>query len=746
MTLVRSIAVLPFAILLALLVSPRLADAQNCPAAKNARYNVKIDSAPPGAAIYVGDKACGAIGATPWTGKLPKGSLTVTIEAPGYEPATRVFKVAALRKTQELFVPLVKKAEPPKIDVRADADKNLFGAQVFLDGQPQGVIPIVITTTAGRHLLEIKKEGFEPYSSWIEAKMDQVQTLAPSLKEIAKAKYGTVIVNADVPDAEILIDGNKHPDNTPSVIQNVVEGVHVIEVRKPPAPPWRQTITVVANQQTKVSAEIAALANNGVGVVRVLSDAQGARAFIDGTDMGPVPVDIKDVKAGEHIVQVKAPGFQTGEKKVTVTAGGSQIVKFDLNPEAAGDQGILKVVSTVPEAEVFIDGAAVGKVPQEKKVSAGEHPVVVRLPGYKQFEQKVRIEPGTTITVQADLKAVGRLRVLSTPAKATVLINGLPARDADGNEVKTPIDIEVEVGETVVRIEAAGFQPFEQNLTIEGGKTQTLSRELAIAGLSESELVAQQRGLSSLGARTLPRGRSTVDFDAGYPYFLNSRITVGAGKLAKKFGFDANVALRTMLARSELGIGGRVMLADNEPFSAGLFTQFWWGSKLLDDSARNGMTWDIGAAASLTAISAVTITGRAYVEVWSDRHCPALDPSNMTNMGFETSDPTDICRNYKSVVIDGGAPVTGTFTQDDRNRAEKLTGNEGMDFFDRENGARLVLSIAAEIAVEQRWNIYGVLEGAPANDERALFTSMFSGPMFETDFQLYLRLGLTYKF
>ena len=137
------------------------------------------------------------------------------------------------------------------------------------------------------------------------------------------------------------------------------------------------------------------------------------------------------------------------------------------------------------------------------------------------------------------------------------MINGLPARDKDGNETKTPIDIEVEVGETVVRIEAPGFQPFEQTLTIEGGKTQTVSRELAVAGKSEAELVAEQRGLSSFGARTLPRGRSTVDFDVGYPYFLTARITVGAGKIAKKFGFDANVGVRTMLARSELGLGGR---------------------------------------------------------------------------------------------------------------------------------------------------------------------------------------------
>ncbi|MDB4963287.1 MAG: hypothetical protein JWP01_3286 [Myxococcales bacterium] len=748
MTMIRSFwaSVCPFAVvlLLAFLGLSRDASAQSCPAQKTGKYAVKIDSAPQGATIFIGDKACGAIGVTPWTGKLINGSFTVTIEAAGYDPAIKTFAVAKVRKTQELFVPLVKKQEPPRIDVRADADKNVFGATVTLDGQPQGQVPVVVSTTPGRHLLEIKKDGFEPLSQWVEVQNNQTQTIVPSLKEIAKPKYGTIIVDADVADAEVYVDGNKHPDNTPAVVNNVIEGVHVVEVRKAPGLPWKQTVQVTASQQTKVRAELAALMNGGVGVVRVLSDAQGARAFIDGTDMGPVPVDIKDIKAGEHIVQVKAPGFQAGEKKVQVTTGGSQIVKFDLNPEAAGDQGILKVVSTVPEAEVFIDGAAVGKVPQEKKIAAGEHPVVVRLPGFKQFEQKVRIEAGQSVTVQADLKAVGRLRILSTPSQATVLINGLPAKNAEGNETKTPIDIEVEVGETVVRIESAGFQPFEQTLTIEGGKTQTVSRELAVAGKSESELVAEQRGLSSFGARTLPRGRSTVDFDAGYPYFINARITVGAGKVAKTFGFDANVAVRTMLSRTELGLGGRMMLADNEPFSAALFSQFWWGSKLLDDSARNGVTFDAGASASLTALSHVTITGRAYLQFWSDRHCPGLKPST-TGSGteFETKDPTDACVGYKARQ-DGQDPAN--FTAEDQTRAEELTGNTGSDFFGRDGGARFMLSVAAEIAAYQRWNIYGILEGAPFQDERALFTSLFSGSQAETDYMLYLRLGVSYKF
>jgi len=471
--------------------------------------------------------------------------------------------------------------------------------------------------------------------------------------------------------------------------------------------------------------------SGGVGVIRVLSDAPGARAFIDGVDMGPVPVDIKDVKAGEHIVQVKAPGFQPSERRVTVVAGGSQIVKFDLNQEAAGDQGLLKVVSMVPEAQVFIDGAAVGKVPQEKRVSAGEHPVVVRLDGYKQFEQKVRVEAGQTVTVQATLKPVGRLRILSTPSQATVLVNGLPVG-------KTPLDQEVETGETVVRLELAGFQPFEQTLTIEGGKTQTLSRELAVAGPSEAEMFAEQRGLSSFGARTLPRGRSTVDFDVGYPYFGTGRISVGAGKVSNMFGFDASVGVRTMLARSEIGLGGRMMFVDNEPFSAAAFTNLWWGSKLLDDSKRNGVTWDVGGLASLTAFTHVTITGRGYFEVWSDRHCPALD-SSMTN-GFEGTDPIQVCTQLKD----------GTISAQDAARVKKLIGTNTPDndnAFGRENGARFMLSIIGEIAFDQEWNVYFILEGAPFQQtERALFTNLFSGSMPDTDYRIYARVGLTYKF
>jgi hypothetical protein len=699
-----------------------------CPTtAKGTKYSIKVDSAPPGATVYLNDKSCAA-GTTPWNGKVIAGSVTIIVELAGYDVAQRSVKIARSRKVQEFFLPLVKKADPPKIEVKADADpKGVAGAQVWLDGEMKGQAPITLIVTEGRHLVQLKKDGYETYETWINANSNQTATMIPQMK--SGPKFGTIVVEADVPDAEVYIDGNKHPDNTPALISNVIEGLHVIEVRKAPSLPWKQTVQVKASETTKVRADMQSTMHGGVGVVRVLSDAPGARAYLDGTDMGPVPVDIKDVKAGDHIVQVKAPGMKTGEKMVKVAAGSSQIVKFDLNAEGPKDSGTIKVVSMVPEAQVFIDGAAVGKVPVEKKLSAGEHPVVVRLEGYKQFEQKVRIESGQTVTIQAALKPVGRLRILSTPAQAEVIINGMPAG-------RTPLDQEVETGETVVRIEMAGYQSFEQTLMIEGGKTATLSRELAVAGLSESELEAQQRGLSSFGARTLPRGRSTVDFAAGYPYFFMAKINVGAGQIARKFGFDAAVGLRTMLARNELGLGGRMMLADQDPFSAGIFTDLWWGSKLLDDSRRNGFTWDVGAAASLTALSHVTITGRAYASIWSDRHCPELKTGGTG--GFE-GDPIQICVEYANNLL----------TADKMGRINQLTtGSEtkAWDFDSRESGIRLMASVVAEVAIHQRWNFFGILEGAPFQLERALFTTDFAGPMFETDYNLYLQLGFSYKF
>jgi hypothetical protein len=176
-------------------------------------------------------------------------------------------------------------------------------------------------------------------------------------------------------------------------------------------------------------------------------------------------------------------------------------------------------------------------------------------------------------------------------------------------------------------------------------------------------------------------------------------------------------------------------VVDVNPFSAAAFSNFWYGTALFDDSRRNGITWDVGAAASLSALTHVTITGRAYAEVWSDRHCPTLDKG--TPNGFSGTDPIQVCVDEQK----------GTVTAAEASRIKTLTGKTGTELFDRENGARFMLSLIGEIALRRDVNFYFIFEGAPfLQAERALFTSTFTGTMPDHDPRVYGHIGLTYKF
>lgn len=90
---------------------PATTEAQPGCGGKPGRYKLKIDSAPPGATIFL-TEGC-PLGVTPWAGGLDAGSYTLTLKLPGYEVAVRSFKVGKTRRIQELFVPMVKKVEDP---------------------------------------------------------------------------------------------------------------------------------------------------------------------------------------------------------------------------------------------------------------------------------------------------------------------------------------------------------------------------------------------------------------------------------------------------------------------------------------------------------------------------------------------------------------------------------------------------------------------------------------------------------
>lgn len=693
------------------------------PAKGGRKYSVRIDSAPQQAAIYLDDEKYGIVGYTPWAGKLEKGNWTVILKKDGYDLATRVITVKRSSRLQETFMPMTRRIEPGVIDVRGDADKNAFGADVSVDGQLQGQVPVTVKVTEGRHLVEVRKADFDSFSQWVEVKEGDKVTVNPMMKGAAR---GSILIDADVPDADIYLDGNKHGDQTPSLISNVPEGPHVIEVRKEPAMPWRQSVQVEKDKTLKVSAQLKTSMGGGGGNVRVLSNIDGAEVFLDGTPVGKTPLDIKDVKPGDHVVEVRAKGHMPRDERVTVNAGSASVLKLDLSKSAGGTK--VRIVSPTPEAEVFIDGERIGTAPQTRDLAAGEHFIVVSKAGFGKYEKKVKVKEGVEQTITAELKAVGGLRFLSTPSGSTVLLDGEPLG-------ATPmVKEDIAAGEHVVTIQRDGYYAFENGVKVEGGKVGVVNAQLTEidTGPTEEQKLLEQRGLTTFGAKALPAGRSTWATGLGYPYFLTSRFMVGIGKLSENIQFDAGAQFRTFGVRWELALIGRATLLDTGPFAIGAFVDGGGGSTFFDDSKRNYFYFNPGLMASLTGLGAATLTGRAYLNMYTDRHCPVL---NDAGTGFEKSDPPDVCLEY----------LEGTIDPEDKRRIDRLMGGDG-EIFNRESGVRAMVSFAIEVALSQNWSIWGLFEGVPRQDERAGYTDVLHDSMVEKDPRSYFSLGATYKF
>jgi hypothetical protein len=692
------------------------------PPRKGKKSKVFFDSSPQQAAIYLDDKQYGIVGYTPYRGTLVRGSYTLIMELPGFKPVTRPINITTGKN--EYFFPLEKKEMPGTVDVQAVSDPNLTGAQVFVDGQLKGTVPASIELPKGRHLVEIKKDKYNDFSQWVDVQEGARVTLAPTLKGNAK---GSLLVDADVRGAAVSVDGKKQEEPAPVLVEGLDEGAHVVEVSKPPAVPWKQTVYVKAGERARIMAELnASLQQAEGGNVRVIVNIADADVWVDGVSKGKQPVDVKGLSPGQHIIEARAPGYDPKEERVTVNAGSATVVKLNLEESTGpkGPAGKLKIISPIPEATVYIDGASVGVAPLEKDVTAGEHFVMVERAGYARFERKVAVEAKKTLTVTAELKAVGTVRFLSNPEAADVFIDGERAG-------KTPLVKEdISVGEHLVSFRMEGHRDFDQSVRVEGGKIAIVNASLrANDALTAQEVETIRRGLSSYGAMTVPGGRFTVDASVGYPYLIETRATIGIPGL-QPLGIDVTVGFRSLLTTWEFLGGAKIRFVRADPFALAVFGQVSGGGGA---SGRSEFGLQAGAVGSITFNNLVTVSARAYMDLWNDRLCQ----KPKAGMTFSEDGP-DVCT--------GSAPST------DLMQARELVGADANSssnphITDRDTGARFMLSLVVEAGIAQNFNVFGIFEGAIFQDARAAHDQLFNDQLFLGDDPIYnFRLGLTFKF
>jgi hypothetical protein len=179
---------------------------------------------------------------------------------------------------------------------------------------------------------------------------------------------------------------------------------------------------------------------------------------------------------GEHLVAVVQDGFEhKPEQKAIITAGKRTALRFELT--RAITTAFLRVDGGTPDADIFVDGAKVGRVGPDGTFAPIElapdvdHTIRLQKEDYEPAEMKRKAVTKDTILIsgsEARLKPFGILDLAIQPPDATVTIR---RRGEAARRVSSP-SLHLQEGTYTVSATAdpARYGSFEQDVQVTSGQ------------------------------------------------------------------------------------------------------------------------------------------------------------------------------------------------------------------------------------------------------------------------------------
>jgi serine/threonine protein kinase len=199
----------------------------------------------------------------------------------------------------------------------------------------------------------------------------------------------------------VWLDGKDTGKVSPTTLTGLQGGTHDLVLMRDGDVVYRASVKLDNGGAEPIEVDISRLPP----VLEVSSARTGARVTVNGRGVGQVPVRVETLAPGKVRVRVDAkdckPYQADVELKQAVTAHVEAALECAGGAPSGDQAGQLNVTASAP-ADVFVDGARVGRTPaMGLRISGGKHAVkLVPLSGDKPpFEQEVMIEPGKLITL-----------------------------------------------------------------------------------------------------------------------------------------------------------------------------------------------------------------------------------------------------------------------------------------------------------------------------------------------------------
>jgi len=197
---------------------------------------------------------------------------------------------------------------------------------------------------------------------------------------------GSVEIRGAPPGARVSIDGIDRGSTPLAGPIRLPAGTHTVRVVKEGSLPFETRLDLAGRQLEVVHVKLAVLTQ--AGRLRVVEkQGRDVQVVVDGQRVGTAPWD-GALSPGSHGVFLRGEdGFGTSPKRVLVELGQESVVELVAVPLSSG----LAVRATPADAEIFVDGARVGRGSWQGGIEPGTHLVAVKLDGYAPFTRSVRL-------------------------------------------------------------------------------------------------------------------------------------------------------------------------------------------------------------------------------------------------------------------------------------------------------------------------------------------------------------------
>jgi formylglycine-generating enzyme required for sulfatase activity len=328
------------------------------------------------------------------------GNHVVHAEREGYNPAEVSVVVESGKETRA-------RLRLTKLPGKLRVDTEDVAATVFVDGVEAGKAPGEIVVQPGQRTVTLRAPRYLDHVANLEIegggeRQDLKATLLPS--------WGTVKVTAVPEGAAVSVDGAEAGHAPASVEAD--SGVRRVTISAPGLKTWESSVVVKAGETLAIGP---ITLGEPDAQLSLRSSPAGAEITIAGTYRGRTPMTVDLPASINHEIVATLPGHANWTKTVFAEPG----KKVALEAKLQAITATVTVQGQPEEADLFIDGKPQGKTPQSLQLSAVEHLIEVRKPGFISYTGTVT--PALGLERQVEYKLISEDRSTALQESAPVI-------------------------------------------------------------------------------------------------------------------------------------------------------------------------------------------------------------------------------------------------------------------------------------------------------------------------------------